>query len=87
MEKNIEIKKETKIKDYFIKSFQEDQIGWFIDEMNPVITFEDVYNKASEVYSIINVFESEVREIIFEVISKVYNEHYDEIYYRWLGRK
>jgi len=83
--KTMEITKTTKIKDYLIQTLQPDEIDWFIDGMDPVTSFEEVYDLPEEVYQLTGMSESEIRVLIFKEIAKLYDIHYDKIYYRWLG--
>lgn len=58
---------------------------YILDCINPDATFEQVHNQPHKVYEIINCSESEARVLVFEAISKIYNQPYEVIYDRWLS--
>ena len=77
--------KKMKIKDFMIEKItdKDEYTQYVLDNISDA-TFQDVYDKPWDVYKILNVGESSVREFVFEVIAEIYNIDYDVIYYRWL---
>ena len=75
---------EQKVQDWYIKAFPDDELG---EEINPDISFKDVLdgmNKGEDVYDILAVGDSLVRERVFDQLSDIYNIDYDVIYNKWL---
>jgi hypothetical protein len=74
-----------KIKDWYIKNHPTDDLG---EELNDDVTFEDLWNglhNKTEVYSIMGVGDSVIRERLFERLSEIYGVDYNVIYKKWLG--
>jgi len=85
---NAEMSK-TKIKDWYKKNYKTDELG---DEINPNITFDDVIVgilNGREIYSLIGVRDSVVRERLFSKLSKLQGryENYADDLYRKYGDK
>ena len=79
--------KKTKIHDWYIKFYPDDDLG---ESIKPNTTFEDVYKDLSngaggKVYNIIGVGDSVVRERIFTEIARIYKVKYDDIYNMYIG--
>ena len=76
---------ELKIKDWYTKEFKDDELG---AEIKDGITFADL-DKAltdkKDVYDVLGVGDSIIRERCFEKLSDLLGVDYDNIYYRWLG--
>lgn len=77
------------VKKFYIKKYPTDDLGV---EINNTITFEDVYNKlkageGEEIYDLIGVGDSLIRERIFGELSDRLGVDYDTIYDLWLGKK
>lgn len=80
------------IRDWYIKTYPTDEIGGEIDES---VTFDDVFaglKNHEDFYEMIGVYDSIVRERIFDELAKSKNVSYDKIYKLWLdesaiGRK
>jgi len=75
-----ELIKEMSIKTWFK---QNDSTEYTIPDMNPKTTFKQVYNKPQDSYELIGVYETVVREMVFDVLSFAYDVNYEEIYIRW----
>lgn len=73
------------IKGMSIKTWfqQNDATEYSIPYMNPKTTFEDVYKRPHLADELISVYETAVREIVFDILSDVYEVDYVEIYNRW----
>ena len=72
------------IKDWYTKNYPTDDLGEEISD----ITFDDLWtalNEGVEIYSVIGVGDSIVRERLFEHLSELKNVDYDVVYNKWLG--
>lgn len=75
---------QTKIREWYLSAYPEDELG---NEINPNATFNDVFeclDNYRDVYELIGVHDSLVRERIFEALSEIMNCDYDYIYDQWL---
>ena len=79
---------QTRVRDWYINQYPEG--SYFISkedierEMSEA-TFEEVYLMIGNVYDILNIKESDIREKVFEKLAELYGVDYDTIYYRWLN--
>ena len=71
-----------KVRDWYMKNYPDDELG---EEINPDITFKDVYEHLEHFYDIIEVGDSIIRERIFEELAKITVQSYDKIHKIWLG--
>ena len=72
------------IKKWYIRSYPTDELG---EELNEDVTFKDLWdalNKKQDVYEIMGVGDSLVRERLFEYLSLIYDVDYDVVYKKWL---
>jgi hypothetical protein len=72
------------IKNYYTQTFLTDELGI---EINPKATFEGLFNELDnyrDVYKYIGVYDSIVRERIFEKLANVIGVNYEYIYSQWL---
>lgn len=76
--------KDTKIKTWYKKEYRRDKDT--IEMMCDKVTFEDIYNEPWNVYDLLSVDESDVREKVFAKIADVYEVEYEVIYYKWLNK-
>lgn len=75
----------TNVRDWYMNAYPDDELG---DEINPDISFKDVLdrmNKGEDIYDIIEVGDSLVREGVFIGLSQTFNIEYDVIYNKWLN--
>lgn len=70
-----------RIKSWYCNKYPTDEIGFDIKES---ATFEQLDSNIGEVYEIIDVSDSLVRERCFERIAKITNTSYQEVYERWI---
>lgn len=78
-----------KIKDWYTKNYPTDDLG---EEINGVNTFEDLWNEihkmdindVTDIYDVIGVIDSLVRERLFYNLSKIKGVEYRYIYDKWL---
>lgn len=78
----------SSIKSWYEKAYDDD----LASELNPESTFEDLWitltakgdTKAQEVYNVLGVGDSVVRERVFGHLATLLNVDYDVIYYMWL---
>lgn len=81
--KNLIITKESNLKEWYTKEFPTDDLG---NELAR-ISFEEIYNgmnRGIDVYDLLGVGDSVIRERVFDQLSKIYNCSYDDIYNLWL---
>ncbi len=72
------------IKKWYTRSFPKDDLG---EEINDTITFRDLWdalNEKKDVYEIIGVGDSLIRERLFEYLSLIYDVDYSVVYKKWL---
>lgn len=72
------------IKNWYTKTFPQDELG---QRINPDVTFEDLFvalDNYQNVYKILGVGDSVVRERCFHELSKRTGNSYDTIYNQWL---
>lgn len=75
---------QTKIREWYLSAYPEDELG---NEINHNATFNDVFewlDNYKDIYELIGVHDSLVRERIFEALSEIMNCDYDYIYDQWL---
>lgn len=72
----------TKIKEWYMKEYSTDELG---AEINNEITFEDLFVALDiDVYEVLGVGDSVIRERCFEKLAEIMNVDYEDIYYKWL---
>ncbi len=72
------------IKDWYIENYPTDDLG---QELNDDCTFKDVWtaiHNGSDVYTILGVGDSLVRERVFEKLSEINGVEYNYVYTQWL---
>ena len=78
------ITENTRIKEWYIKEYPEDELGI---EINNEITFEDLLNVLDthkDVYEALGVGDSIIRERAFSKLADIMKVDYDHVYYKWL---
>lgn len=76
--------KVSKIKDWYTKNYPTDDLG---EELNDNITFKGLWGMMSQgydVYEVLGVGDSIVRERVFEKLSEILGVDYDVVYNKWL---
>lgn len=76
--------KSTLLREYYIKSYPSDPIG---KEINRDITFVDLFeclDNYEDVYILINVYDSLVRERLFNKLAEMMCVDYNYIYNQWI---
>lgn len=76
---------EQNVHNWYKEAYPTDEL---CDEINPKITFKDVLdkmNKGEDIYDIMGVDDSLVRERVFDGLSQTFNIDYDVIYNKWLN--
>ena len=73
-----------KIREYYLEAFPTDELGV---EINPQANFESLWIviRGGLFYEYIGVFDSVVRERVFEKLSQLSGHEYDYIYQEWLN--
>lgn len=77
-------REKDKIKPWYRAAYPTDELG---EELDPDVTFKDVYDglkDGEDVYEVLGVGDSIVRERIFEEMTSIFGLDYDDIYYTWL---
>lgn len=73
------------IKDWYTKNYPSDDLGQNLNNDN---TFNDIWNaihNGVDVYSVLGVSDSIVRERVFEKLSEINGVEYDYVYNKWLN--
>lgn len=73
-----------KIKDWYTKTYPTDELG---KEINEKITFKGLWaymSQGVDVYNVLAVSDSMIRERVFEKLSEIYGVDYDVVYKMWL---
>jgi len=76
---------QTLIKEYYLKEYPNDDIG---KNINSKITFYDLFDCLDwnkDIYKIIGIGDSLVRERLFSKLANLINTDYDYIYNQWLN--
>lgn len=74
-----------KIKEFYLEAFPSDELGV---ELNENATFDGLLNTllySKDVYEYIGVYDSLVRERLFEQAAERLNKPYDYVYNLWLN--
>ena len=75
----------SNVKAFYLDKYPTDELSQGIDSN---ISFKMVFeclDSYGNIYDLIGVGDSLVRERIFEALAKIMNVEYDYIYYQWLG--
>jgi len=70
------------IKNYYIKAFPSDNLG---EEINANATFNGLFENITEPYSYIGVYDSIVRERVFDKLANLKGVPYSDIYNLWIS--
>lgn len=70
------------IKQWYIQQYPTDELGQLL---NRSMTFKQLYKGLPEVYELLGVDDSLVRERVLDKLAKVMNVSYDSIYNKWLN--
>ena len=76
--------KSTLLKEYYMRTYKSDELG---KEINDNITFVDLFeclDNYQDVYSLINVYDSLVRERLFNKLASMMCVDYKYIYNQWI---
>ena len=74
-----------KIKSWYMKTYPTDDMG---KDIRDEITFKSLWNmmhQGYDVYEVLDVYDSVVRERVFEKLSQILGVDYDVVYNKWLG--
>lgn len=85
LKETLGINMKTSIKDWYMKEFPDDDLG---ERINSTVNFDDILNALqnhTDIYDVIDVVDSVIRERIFDKLSKLINKDYNYIYNLWLG--
>lgn len=73
------------IKEWYKVTYPDDDLG---EELYQGISWSDLWehlSKGDDIYDVIGVGDSVVRERLFEELADSMKVHYDVVYYTWLG--
>lgn len=76
---------EQRIKTWHSLKYPNDELA---KEMDNEITFKDLWDgmkSGEDVYEMLGVYDSLIREHVFSELAKRMNTKYEEIYNKWLG--
>ena len=77
----------NRIKDFYITVYSDDELGL---EINPTITFKDMYNALldhKEIYAVIGVEDTLIRERLFNVLAGLFTKgSFEKIDDLWMSR-
>ena len=79
------LRAKSNVKAFYLDKYPTDELSQEIDRN---ISFKMVFeclDSYGNIYDLIGVGDSLVRERIFEALAKIMNVEYDYIYYQWLG--
>jgi hypothetical protein len=82
---NITLAKRLKVKKWYTKTYPTDDLGQEIREDLSFWSFWSLMSQGYDVYSILGVSDSLVRERVFGKLSKILEVDYDVIYKKWLN--
>jgi hypothetical protein len=77
--------KYTNVREWYSYAYPTDT--WAIENLNKLVSFDDIYEclqLGCNVYTLLGVSDSIVRERVFEALSNVLGCDYDVIYHLWL---
>ena len=78
---------ETNVKEWYCEEYESDELGV---EINPNLTFADFYEGlklGKEVYGLLGVIDSIVRERVFDKLADILGVTYDFVFDLWLHPK
>jgi hypothetical protein len=73
------------VREFYVKNYPSDDMG---ADINPQATFDGLVHALSncqDVYEYLNVYDSIIRERLFEKLSLILNCEYEVIYQQWLS--
>lgn len=82
---NIKLAKRTNVKKWYTKTYPTDDLGQEIRESINFWSLWSLMSQGYDVYSILGVGDSVVRERVFEKLSEILKIDYDVIYQKWLN--
>ena len=74
----------NKVKEWYLKEYNTDELG---KEINEEITFYDIFyalDRYKDIYEILGVEDSMVRERVFQKLADIMKVEYNYIYEQWL---
>lgn len=75
-----------KIKEWYMQEYPNDELG---EELKENVTFMDLFNaldRHKNIYELIGVGDSVIRERLFTKLAKIMEVDYDYIYEQWIGK-
>jgi len=74
----------SNVKNWYVETYPTDKLG---QNINPKIEFTNVFdtlNNYGDIYQLIGVSDSIIRERLFQKLSEITKQTYKEIYDKWL---
>lgn len=84
---NISEAKNIRIKDWYLENYSDDDLE---QELKYNLTFYDLFDaleNCEDIYRLIGVSDSLIRERLLEKLSEIMKSDYDEIYNQWMSKK
>ncbi len=75
-----------KIKEWYTKEYPSDDLG---EELKDNVSFYDLYyalDRHNDIYDLIGVADSVIRERLFEKLAEIMEVDYDYIFEQWIGK-
>ena len=85
MKKRMTVSGQTNVAEWYAGAFPTDR--YYIERLNKGIVFQDVFESLQvgfNVYALLGVSDSIVRERVFDALAKAMGTHYDIVYDQWL---
>jgi len=79
------INENSKVKEWYITEYTTDELG---NKINDDITFYDIFyglDTYKDIYDILGVDDSIIRERVFEKLAKIMGVDYEYIYNQWIS--
>lgn len=70
------------LKEFYLKNYPNDELGQSINDVEFIQLLHAVHT-SDDVYDVIGVYDSVVRERLFSELANILNVDYDIIYYAW----
>lgn len=72
------------IRDWYLSNYPEDDLGYQIDGTVNFLHLKNALTNGDDVYDLLGVGDSLVRERVFEKAARIWGVSYDRVYNQWL---
>lgn len=76
---------ETSIKEWYMSAFPTDELGCELNDSSTFAHLLTALDNGQDVYDVLGVGDSIIRERVFRQLSEMMNVDYSYIYNKWLG--